>query len=148
MNRNLYTSGAVVSGGLLGIMIFLNGELSRYTSPVWSSLIAHFVGIFGSWFLWKLMSQSKKLLPFSSDAPMWSYFGGVCGAMIVVIANITVTSNIGLIGSFSLMILGQTSFAILFDFKGWLGMEKRNLYSSDFLQVSCILAGSLLIIFY
>jgi uncharacterized membrane protein YdcZ (DUF606 family) len=48
----------------------------------------------------------------------------------------------------SLMILGQTAFAILFDFKGWFGMEKRNLYLSDFLQVSCILAGSLLIIFY
>ena len=148
MNKNLYTSGAIASGGLLAVMIFLNGELARYTSPVWSSLIAHFVGIFGSWFLWRSMSHSKKLFPYSSDAPMWSYFGGVCGAMIVVIANITVNSSIGLVGSLSLMILGQTAFAILFDFKGWFGMEKRNLYLSDFLQVSCILAGSLLIIFY
>ena len=94
------------------------------------------------------MSQSKKLFPYSSDAPIWSYFGGVFGALIVAIANITVNSSIGLVGSLSLMILGQTSFAMLFDVKGWFGMEKRSLYLGDFLQVSFILAGSLLIILY
>ena len=148
MNKGLYTSGAVVSGGLLAIMIFLNSELARYTSSAWSSFIAHFVGIFGSWFIWKLMSGSKKLLPYASDAPRWAYFGGAGGAMIVVIANITVNSTIGLVGSLSLMILGQILFAILFDIKGWVGIAQRNLCLRDFLQLSCILAGSILIIFY
>lgn len=148
MNKNLYPSGAVASGGLLAIMIFLNGELARYTSPVWSSFIAHFVGILGSWFFWRLISKSKQLLPYAADAPKWSYFGGIGGAMIVVIANITVNSTIGLVGSLSLMILGQTSFAMLFDAKGWLGMAKRKLYLRDFLQVAFILAGSTLTIFY
>ena len=148
MNKNIYTSGAIVSGGLLAMMLFLNGELARYTSPAWSSLIAHFIGIFGSWFLWQLMTHRKKLLPYSPCAPKWSYFGGVAGAIIVVVANITVTSTIGLVGSVSLMILGQTSFAILFDFKGWFGLDKRHLSFTDFLQVSSILAGSLLIIVY
>ncbi|NIP53476.1 MAG: hypothetical protein GWN00_05390, partial [Aliifodinibius sp.] len=49
MNKNFYTSGTIASGGLLAVMIFINGELARYTSPAWSSLIVHFVGIFGSW---------------------------------------------------------------------------------------------------
>ncbi|KAA3644769.1 MAG: DMT family transporter [Chloroflexi bacterium] len=148
MNKHLYTGGAVASGGLLAITIFFNGELARHSSPTWSSLIAHFIGIFGGWFLWRLVSQSKKLFPYSADAPRWSYFGGIFGALIVVIANITVNSSIGLVGSLSLMILGQTCFAILFDYKGWFGMEKRNLYFSDFGQISFILAGSLLIILY
>ena len=94
------------------------------------------------------MSDEKRLLPFAYDAPIWSYLSGVSGAIIVVLANITVNSTIGLVGSLSLMILGQSSVAILFDFKGWIGMAKRNLYLNDFLQVSCILAGSILIIFY
>lgn len=148
MTKGVYTSSAVVSGGLLAIMIFLNSELARYTSPAASSLIAHFVGIFGSWLIWKFMSNSKTLIPYALNAPAWSYFGGIGGAMIVVIANITVNSTIGLVGSLSLMILGQTSFAILFDFKGWFGMEKRNLSLSDFLQIPCIVAGSILIIFF
>lgn len=148
INNRLYSSGAIISGGLLAIGIFLNGELARYTSPAWSSLIAHFVGIFGSWFIWRLLSRSKALIPYSSDAPIWSYFGGVGGAMIVVIANITINSPLGLVGSLSLMILSQTCFAILFDFKGWFGMERRKLYLSDFLRVSYILAGSTLTIFY
>lgn len=148
MNRGLYTSGAVASGGLLAIAAFLNGELAKYTSPAWSSLIAHLVGMVGSWFLWKLLSHSKGLFPYSSNAPMWSYLGGISGAIIIIFANMAINSSIGLVGSLSLMILGQTSFAILFDFRGWFGVEKRNLYLSDFRQVFLILAGSLLIIFY
>ncbi|NNF99153.1 MAG: DMT family transporter [Desulfobacteraceae bacterium] len=148
MNKRIYPSAAVTSGGLLAIMIYINGELSRHTSPAWSSLIAHFVGIFGSWFLWKYLSKSKTYFPYTPDAPKWSYFAGVIGALIVVIANITVNSSIGLVGSLSLMILGQTLFAILFDFGGWLGMAKRKIHLRDILQVILILAGSLLIVFY
>ncbi len=148
MNNKLFTGGAIASGSLLAVMIFINGELAKSTSPAWSSLIAHFVGIFGSWFLWRLMSDSKKILPYSGAAPKWSYFGGAGGAVIVIIANLTVNSIIGLVGSLSLMILGQTLFAILFDYKGWFGVAKRNLCLSDFLQVSCILLGSILIIYY
>ena len=103
---------------------------------------------FGSWFLWKWLSNGRNLLPFSAKAPRWAYFGGVFGALIVVLANITVNSAIGLVGSVSLMILGQTLFAMLFDFKGWLGMEKRKLNRFDFMRVAFILTGSFLIIFY
>lgn len=148
MNRHLYSSGALLSGSLLAVAIFLNSELALFTSPAWSSLIAHFVGIFGSWGLWKYLSTEKKWFPFSPKAPRWSYFGGVFGAMIVVLSNMTVNSSIGLVGTVSLMILGQTCFAILFDLWGWFGMEKRELHRADFLRVAFILAGSLLIIIY
>ena len=148
MNKQLYGGGAIASGGLLAVAIFLNGELARFTSPAWSSMIAHFAGIFGSWFLWKLVSNGRHLLPFSGSAPRWSYFGGAFGALIVVLSNVTVNSSIGLVGSLSLMILGQTLFAILFDSKGWFGMERRKLHRSDFLRVVFILTGSLFIIFY
>ncbi len=148
MNRYFYTGGAVTSGGLLAVMIFLNSELARYTSPVWSSFIAHGVGVVGSWVLWWVLSQHKALLPYAAEAPLWSYFGGAGGAIIVVLANITVNSAIGLVGSLSLMILGQTTIAMVFDVKGWFGMEKRRLSANDLLQVPCIVIGSILIIFY
>ncbi len=148
MKKSLYASSALASGGMLGITIFINGELAKYSSPAWSSMVAHFVGIFGSWFLWRWMSKEKKIFPYSSDAPIWSYFGGISGAWVVVMANITVNSSIGLIGSFSLMILGQTSLAILFDIKGWFGMEKRSLFKRDLIQIFCILAGSIFILLF
>lgn len=146
MNKNLYSTGALFSGGMLGVMLFLNSGLAQYTSPSISSLIVHFVGIFASWLIWKLISKRKVWIPFSVDAPIWTYLGGICGAMIVLISNITVNSSIGLVGSLSLMILGQTSFAILFDLKGWFGMKKRKIHLRDLLQVGCILAGCFLLI--
>lgn len=147
MKNSVYTGSTVASGGLLAVMIFLNSELANFTSPALSSLIAHFIGILGSWILWKLMVKGGGLFPYSPKAPKWAYLGGAGGAFIVVFANITVNSTIGLIGSLSLMILGQTLFAILLDFKGWVGMTKRNLCLKDFLQVSLILTGSIFIIY-
>ncbi|MDJ0756404.1 MAG: DMT family transporter [Ardenticatenaceae bacterium] len=146
MNKQIYAAGAVGSGGLLALMIFLNGELARYTSPTWSSFIAHFVGIFGSWLLWKLIVRNKNIWPYSSGTPLWAYLGGVGGALIVVVANITVNSSLGLVGSLSLMILGQACLAMLFDLTGWFSFEKRKLMLADVLQVICIVAGSILII--
>jgi bacterial/archaeal transporter family-2 protein len=146
MRKNLYAGSAIVSGSLLGLMLFINGQLANYTSAFWSSMIAHFIGLFASWIAWKLFSPSKKLLPINSKSPRWAYFGGVVGALIVIFSNITVNSEFGLVGSLSLMILGQTFFAMLFDYKGWIGMQKRELTRYDFLQISCVLAGSLLII--
>lgn len=148
MNKNIYASGAIASGGLLAIAIYLNGELSRYTTPFYSSMIVHGIGLAGSWLLWKLLFKGEGLIPFSSKAPKWAYLGGVGGAMIVVLSNITVNSPIGLVGSLSLMILGQTIFAILFDVNGWAGMQKRRLYQADFLQLGCILVGAVLIVFF
>lgn len=146
MNKNYFPTIALSSGGLLAMMIFLNGQLATYTSAITSSLIAHFVGIIGSWILWKLIVKSKKIVPYSSIAPKWFYLGGVGGALIVVIANITVNSVIGLVGSLSLMILGQTIFAIIFDITGLFGMKKRKLHFNKLIQISCILTGSILII--
>ncbi|NIP53477.1 MAG: hypothetical protein GWN00_05395, partial [Aliifodinibius sp.] len=68
--------------------------------------------------------------------------------LIVIFSNVTVNSSIGLVGSLSIMILAQTLIAIVFDNKGWVGMARKHLSASDFLQVACILVGSILIIYF
>jgi transporter family-2 protein len=148
MKNTYYSSAALGSGALLALAIFINGRLAGHLSPAWSSLVVHFVGIFGSWFLWRLLARGGGLLPFSSAAPRWAYLGGLGGAVIVLLANTTVNSVIGLVGSLSLMILGQAVFAILIDINGWLGMQKRAISPGDLLQVLCLMTGSFLIILY
>lgn len=148
IKNTYYSTTALASGALLALAIFFNGQLAGYLSPIRSSLIVHFVGIFSSWVLWRILSDQRGLLPYSASAPRWAYLSGIGGAAIVIFANITVNSTIGLVGSLSLMILGQAVFAILFDFNGWLGLPKRAISVGDFLQVLCLLTGSFLIILY
>ncbi|MDH3944369.1 MAG: DMT family transporter [Anaerolineae bacterium] len=148
IKNTYYSTTALASGALLALAIFLNGRLAVRLSPAWSSLVVHFVGIFGSWFLWRILSRSGGLLPYSSYVPRWAYLGGLGGAVIVFFANTTVNSVIGLVGSLSLMILGFAVFAILIDINGWLGMPKRHISPGDLLQVLCLMSGSFLIILY
>lgn len=143
----IYSAGALLSGALLALAIFLNGELAAQSNPVWSSLVAHFIGTIGSLFLWGIAFQQKEVPIYSPQAPKWTYLAGGLGAFIVVLTNLSVNSNLGLVGTFSLMILGQSLFAILFDLKGWFGLNQKQPGRSDFMQISLILAGSLLIIY-
>ena len=143
----MYTIGALGSGALLALAIFLNGELATHTSAIWSSMIAHLVGTLGSLLLWQALTYRKGARLYSPQAPKWVYFAGALGALIVVLSNVTVNSNLGLAGTLTLMILGQSVFAIVFDVKGWLGLKQRRLQAQDIAQVGLILTGAFLVIY-
>jgi bacterial/archaeal transporter family-2 protein len=146
MKNKHYTPLAAASGGLLATMIFLNGMLSRYTNPFLSSFIVHIVGLLSSLILWFVINYSKKINLVSKKVPFWVYLGGIAGAFAVVTANIAVNSPLGLAGSLSCFILGQTVTTLFIDRLGLLGSGKRKLTYLDGIRVSLILIGSLLII--
>jgi bacterial/archaeal transporter family-2 protein len=147
--HSLYLVGALVAGGILALMIFVNGELARHTSAEWSSLVAHGIGAGCAFVIWqgmlRLSSSTKRQA--TSRAPWWSYVAGIFGAIIVILASITVNSPIGLSGSISLMLLGQVLFGLLVDYFGWFGMPARDLTLYDFGQVFFIMSGTAVLIF-
>lgn len=146
MGEQSYRIGATTAGGMLAVMILLNGRLALMTSPVGSSLIAHFVGIGASWMIWRLVSRQGGILPLSSAAPRWAYWGGAVGAVIVVVVNITVNSPLGLVGTMVMMVLGQTAFALWIDYRGWFGLPQRPVAGQEWVQLALIVVGSLLVI--
>ncbi len=146
MEQKYYTSISILSGGLLAIMIFFNGILSNYTSPVFSSLIVHTVGLVVSLILWFLTNKENNWKLISEKAPFWSYLGGFSGAFVVLTANIAVNSKLGLAGSLSFFILGQTIASLIVDSLGLFELNKKKLNKYDYVRVGLILLGSLLII--
>ncbi len=146
MKQKYYTSISMLSGGLLAIMIFFNGVLSKYTSPVFSSLIVHTIGLVVSLTLWFLTNKTNKWNLISKKAPFWSYLGGFSGALVVLTANIAVNSKLGLAGSLSFFILGQTIASLIVDSLGLFELDKKKLNTYDYVRVGLILIGSLLII--
>lgn len=146
MAYRYYSSMAIVAGGLLATMIFLNGILSSFTSPFVSSLIVHLVGLLSSFVLWISFNLSNRHKLISFTAPFWSYLGGFGGALVVVSANVVVNSPLGLAGSLSFFILGQTFSALIIDLFGLFGTTRRKITSRDGLSVVSILIGALFLI--
>lgn len=142
--KQLNSTFSFLSGALLALMIFINSRLAWETSPLWASLIAHFIGsIVGLVFC---LTISRKI--FSKEAPKWSYLGGVLGAVVVVLASMTVNSSLGLAGTISLMILGQVFMGLITDAFGAFGMPKKNISLNNYFHVLLTLTGSIIIIFF
>jgi len=146
MKGKLYTPLATAAGGLLAMMIFLNGILSRFTNPFFSSFIVHIAGLVSSFLIWVILVRVQKGSLVSREAPLWSYLGGFVGALSVVTSNAAVNSPLGLAGSLSCFILGQTLTALAIDRFGLFGASRRNLTLLDGVRVVSILAGSLMMI--
>lgn len=138
---------AVGAGVLLTAMITTNSYLASWSSPLIASWFAHGSGAIVAWAL--LMSR---LRPASRAAtgkpPLWSYFGGIPGALTVLLAAIAVNSPLALAGTLGLMLTGQILFGLVSDLRGWFGVIKCRFSLYDLLSVALILCGSAILIIY
>jgi len=142
MHKNNKTiSLGIISGVMLTIMITLNSCLSTWSSPLLAAWIAHGSGTIFSLLLLFVM-QAKPQQSLRNKAPIWCYFGGIPGALTVVLAAITINSPLKLASSLSLMLTGQVIYGMLSDSLGWFGMTRRSLSYLDLISIVLILAGS------
>ena len=138
---------AISAGMLLALMIAYNSQLAGYSSPVAAAWIAHGIGtVVAILLVFVLTGKQKKSLKVENKPPLWSYLGGVPGALTVVLAAITVNSRLGLSSSLALMLVGKIMFGFFCDGLGLLGAKKRRLRFYDFIIGFTIFIGSLLII--
>lgn len=139
---------AFAGGVLLALMITFNALMAKHTTPVFASWAAHGLGGLAAMAL--LAAGAARRAPAASaagPAPRWSYFGGLPGAMTVVLAGVTINSALGLSGSVAFMLVGQAAFGMASDELGLFGVRRRAVTALDFAAGLVILAGSALIIF-
>ncbi|WP_298771123.1 DMT family transporter [uncultured Shewanella sp.] len=148
---------ALFAGGLLALMIDINSGLALVNSPIQASWIAHGVGalvamclvIIGTLFFkgYKQYCLKETRRTKTTDLPYWIYLGGLPGALTVVLAGITVNSDIGLSGTLTSALIGQIIFGIVSDHLGLFGSQKKPFVTADLLKVLPVLGGSFIIIF-
>ncbi|KKC41468.1 membrane protein [Devosia epidermidihirudinis] len=143
----LHLLAAFGTGGLLTLMVFFNGELGRYASPLFSSWAAHGTGTVAAAVLLAVLWRRR---PKASDtkprAPLWAYLGGLSGAITVMLTSTTVNTPLGLAGTLALGLAGQVVFSLAADLWGLFGLPKRKLLPKDFGALGLVVAGSALII--
>jgi transporter family-2 protein len=151
--KYLNTVMAVIGGVLLACMIRFNSQLAESSSPMVASWVAHGIGTVFALLLIvicrvQVNQQSNNSEETSTPTPRWSYFGGVPGALVVIIASITVNSDIGLAGTLVLGLIGQVVFGFICDGLGLFGVEQKKITVGQVKKVVFIVTGSMLIIFF
>ena len=148
MPRLIPVSLALFGGGVLVVMISMNSQLYLYVSPMTASWIAHGAGAIASLFLLVALSRKRPVpLAGSPAVPWWAYLGGVSGALLVILAVITVNSYLGITGTLVLSIVGQVVFGLFSDHFSWFGLERHPVTLKRLLAVVPIVLGSVLIVF-
>jgi bacterial/archaeal transporter family-2 protein len=148
--RPLDLLAAFGTGGLLTLMVLLNGELAFHGTPLFASWAAHGTGTVAAAVALLVLRQwsapSRAVPPLR--APPWAYLGGIAGALTVMMSSITVNSALALSGTLALGLAGQMAFGLAADRFGLFGMPRRLPARRDMAALGLILAGSILIIFY
>ena len=141
---------AFSSGGLLSMMVLLNGEMARATTALFSSWAAHATGTVAALAALGVglaVRPRSPVAPGRPPAPLWAYLGGLSGALTVILTSTTVNSALALSGTIALGLAGQAAFALVSDRFGWFGLPVRRATLTDLAALGLVLAGSALIIF-
>ena len=149
----LHLVAAFGSGGLLSLAVFVNGEAGRYGGAMFSSWLAHGVGMLVALVLlalvWRGQRESVNAAKAQAGgAPLWAYLGGILGAATVMLTSTSVNSPLALAGTLALGLAGQVVLSLAADSWGLLGLPRRRLDLRDAGAVILIAGGSLLIILF
>ncbi|WP_434763975.1 DMT family transporter [Vibrio fortis] len=137
---------AVFSGVLLALMINVNSELAVTTSAFQASWIAHGVGGVVATVLYLIFrSRGKSFEKVALKSRYW--FGGIPGAFTVVLASITVQSEIGLTGTLALALIGQFVLSLIIEHFGLFNQPTVRLSVANLVPIFLVTAGALLIIY-
>ncbi|WP_261884320.1 DMT family transporter [Vibrio pelagius] len=137
---------AVFSGLLLALMINVNSELGVATSAFQASWIAHGVGGIVAIFLYLIFrSRGRAHEKVAIKNRYW--FGGIPGAFTVVLASITVQSEIGLTGTLALALIGQFALSLLIEHFALFDQPKVRLSLANLVPTLFVSVGALLIIY-
>lgn len=155
----LFEIVALFAGALLACLVEINGAVALTTSATFSSLMNHFTGsLFGLLAMILLFIGSKKRRQevlsrvanwkANSHKNFWLYLSGIAGALVVVCITFATNSPLGDVGALGTLFLGQILAALLMDQMGWFGQRERMVSKMDLLQITLILSGTSMLVFY
>ena len=138
-------TAAFGAGGLLSLMVLINGTLAAYGSLFFASWVPHLTGTAAALLLLLLFRPKRTAI---TRPPLWVYLGGVSGAITVMLTSATMNSALALSGTIALGLAGQMVFSLFADMRGLFGLPQRMPTGRDYLALSFIIAGSLILIFF
>ena len=136
----MYYLLSLLAGGVIAVMVLLNGKLTAIHGVYLASVIIHAAGV-----VFAGVICCAKRANMKSRAPLWAYTGGAIGVLTTIFNNyafgyITITSIV------ALGLLGQSLASVALDAFGWLGIKKRRSGKYSIIGYLAALIGTLIMI--
>ncbi len=120
---SIYYIFTVLTGGILAIMVVVNGRLGLFIGLYLSCVVIHLIGLAAS----SVILTAKKQVPFQhAKIPLKFYSGGFFGIATVILFN-AAYAKISVTALVALGLLGQAVSSLVVDHFGLFEMQKRPL---------------------
>jgi bacterial/archaeal transporter family-2 protein len=132
---------ALISGSLISLQTIFNSKVNERAGIWITTTFVLGMGFFAS-FLMGLLFEGKQLFVLENMKP-WYWISGMLGVGVVF----CLTKGISILRptyAISIVLTSQLMFALLFDLKGWLGLEKVPFSFKQLIGVLVIVSGILL----
>lgn len=133
---------AFMAGAVISAMVVCNTELGVKTSNNISIAVNQLVGIITLSVVMMITAKNKTINPPRQKAPLWRWFGGLFGLLILTI-NYFAVLKAGTTIAMAACVLGQCMMGVIFDLTGALGMEKRKVTRKKTISLIVSFAGIL-----
>lgn len=138
---------AFIIGAVISVMVVCNTELGLRTSNNISIATNQLVGIISLFVIMLCTRSNKTLNPPRQSAPLWRWFGGLFGLVILTI-NYFAVSRAGATIAMAAAVLGQCVMGFIFDVTGFMGMEKRKTTRKKLLSLLISFAGIMIMLLF
>ncbi|HAX73030.1 MAG TPA: hypothetical protein DCY20_05850 [Firmicutes bacterium] len=128
---------AIAIGGLLSIMISMNGELGSAIGNYGSSVLIHVIGLVT---ISIVLVVTKSKVELKRGIPFYVYLGGAIGVFTVLFNNLSVFA-LGVSLTIALGLLGQSITSILIDHYGWFGLSRNPFNPKKLIGLGLIILG-------
>jgi transporter family-2 protein len=135
---------AIAGGAMLPMQAVINARLARaLESPLWAAAVS---GAVTTVALAMIGLATTRYLPRhegSADLPLWSWAGGLCGAIALTAMTVT-APRLGAATMIALIVAGQVIFSLVVDQFGWFGAASYPLTPRRAVAACLLLLGAVL----
>ena len=145
MSRTLAVLLAVGAGCLVGIQAPINSRLGKSVGSVQAASVSFMVGTAVLLLAVAFVNGGFGNLTHIGRAPWWALLGGLCGAVFVTIAIITVRT-LGASGLAAAVIASQLAVSVAIDRFGLLGIAKQPIGTHRIVGLALLAIGVVLVV--
>lgn len=139
---------AMLAGAMVPIQAGVNAQLRNTLGhPALSVFISLIISILSMGVYILFLRLPMNGFAEWQQAPWWAWLGGICGAFLLI-ATTTVAPRLGSVALVAYIIAGQVLCSIALDQFGLLGFKQHSLNAGRLLGLSCLTAGTYLILRY